>query len=125
MISWLGSPMHLICMPRDPFRLSSVVTSQYNFNFFWKTFPGDPLSHAPKVYPKELRRQLMGRKTYVIFTKYISFILVHLETFPVETRTTLWTLYDMIKKFHEICITWSSLLVEINKISLFQNLLNN
>ena len=49
MISCLGAPTRHLLMPRDPFQLSSVVTSQYSKIFFWKKFPENPLSHSPKV----------------------------------------------------------------------------
>ena len=49
MISCLGAPTRHLLMPRDPLQLSSVVTSQYSKTIFWKKFPENPLSHAPKV----------------------------------------------------------------------------
>ena len=48
-MSCLGAPTRHLLMPRDPFQLSSVVTSQYSKTFFWTRFPENPLSHSPKL----------------------------------------------------------------------------
>ena len=46
-ISYLGAPTRHLLMPRDPLQSSSVVTANY---FFWKKFPGNPLSHRKFAY---------------------------------------------------------------------------
>ena len=48
-ISCLGAPTRFLLMPRDPFQLSSVVTSQYGKKFFWKKLPENPQCYAPNV----------------------------------------------------------------------------
>ena len=49
MISCLGAPTRHLLIPRDPFQLSFVVTSQYSKTFSLEKFPENPLSHSPKV----------------------------------------------------------------------------
>ena len=66
MISCLDAPTHHLLMPRDPFQLSSVVTSQYSKKN-WKKFLENPLSHSPKVCLYGLRDRpldLLKLKTF-------------------------------------------------------------
>ena len=50
MISCLGAPTHHLLMPRDPFQLSSVVTSQYSKTFFLEKVSGK----SPESFPESL-----------------------------------------------------------------------
>ena len=50
MISCLGAPTRHLLMPRDPFQLSSVVTSQYSKIFFLEKVSGK----SPESFPESL-----------------------------------------------------------------------
>ena len=54
MISCLGAPTRHLFMPRDPFQLSSVVTSQYSKNIFLEKVSGK----SPESCPKSLKSLL-------------------------------------------------------------------
>ena len=49
MISCLGAPIRHLLMPRDPFQLSSVVTSQYRKKIFGKNS-----RKSPESFPESL-----------------------------------------------------------------------
>ena len=51
MISCLGAPTRYLLMPRDPFQLSSVVTSQYGKKFFLEKVTGKPPVLCPECLP--------------------------------------------------------------------------
>ena len=51
MISCLGAPTRHLLMPRDPFQLSSVVTSQYSKIFFLEKFSGKSPESSPENLP--------------------------------------------------------------------------
>ena len=65
MISCLGAPTHHLLMPRDPFQLSFVVTSQYSKIFFLEKVSGK----SPESFPESLPIWVKGRKKVFTMVK--------------------------------------------------------
>ena len=64
MISCLGAPTRHLLMPRDPFQLSSVVTSQYSKTFFLEKVSGkspESCSESLPILVKPMRIRLEPR----------------------------------------------------------------
>ena len=82
-------------MPRDPFQLSSVVTSQYSKTFFWKKFPENPLSHSPKVCLYGL--SWSNKILYFSWVKSLIVSWLHKES-SISTSTMVPAIHSISKK---------------------------
>ena len=77
-ISCLGAPTRHLLMPRDPFQLSSVVTSQYSKIFILEKVSGKSPESFPESLPiwvkRAQQRQIVDHASKEIFVNHFKII---------------------------------------------------
>ena len=93
MISCLGAPTRHLLMPRDPFQLSSVVTSQYSKIFFLEKVSGKSPESCPESLPI-----WVNSMSHIIWRLYLLYIhdWLHMNHCNYDVMITWWSLYYII-----------------------------